>query len=498
MILNSIRWRLQVWHGLILACVVAGFGFTAYQLESAQRLRRIDQELQRRISLLVGMARPELSVHVMGGGGPGGAGFGGGLGGGRPGEGRFEDNRPAGPPPDDPPLRLSDLPRRLDPANLFAEGNSGGFYYLIWQRDGHLQTGSTNAPTDLAMPARVSAAETQPARLREGQREFVYFTPTGRCILVGCPIGAELADLRRLAWVLAAAGGSVLALGLAGGWWLASRAIRPIEAISATAVQISAGDLSQRINTEDTDNELGRLAGVLNSTFARLETAFAQQARFTADAAHELRTPVTVMLTHVQNGLAETCPNEAHRESFEACQRAALRMRRLIESLLELARLDAGQEPLQRMRFDLASVAADAVELVRPLATERQLQVHGELAETPCDGDFGRLSQVLVNLLTNAIVYNRPGGEIRVSTRLEQGHAVLTVSDTGVGITAEHLPRLFDRFYRVDAARTTSSGRTGLGLAISKSIVDAHGGTIEVSSQAGEGTTFKVRLPPGG
>ena len=481
MILNSIRWRLQVWHGLILACVVAGFGITAYQLEAAHRLRRIDQELQRRISLLVGMVRSE----PPGRGGPPGP------------EGHFDEDRPPDAPPGEMVIRAPDSLRRFDPANLFADGNAGGFYYLVWQRDGRLQTHSTNAPAELVMPARVSAAETQPARQRDGQREFVYFTPTGRCILVGCPLDADLAELKRLAWLLAAAGGGVLALGLAGGWWLASRAIRPIEAISATAAQISAGDLSQRINTEDTDNELGRLAGVLNSTFARLETAFAQQARFTADAAHELRTPVTVMLTHVQNGLAETCPNEAHRESFEACQRAAFRMRRLIESLLELARLDAGQEPFQRLRFDLATVVADALELVRPLAVERQLQVLGDLAETPCHGDFGRLSQVLVNLLTNAILYNRPGGEIRVATRLEQGHAILTVSDTGIGIAKEHVPHLFERFYRVDASRTGSAGRTGLGLAISKSIVDAHGGTIEVTSQLGVGTTFKVRLPPG-
>ena len=163
----------------------------------------------------------------------------------------------------------------------------------------------------------------------------------------------DLAAMRRLALWLTAAGAAVLLLGLAGGWWVATRAIRPIEAISATAVKIAGGDLSQRINAADTDSELGRLAGVLNSTFARLEAAFAQQARFTSDASHELRTPVSVILSQTQTALSRERTSPEYREALEACQRAARRMKTLTESLLELARLDAGQEPMKRERFDL-------------------------------------------------------------------------------------------------------------------------------------------------
>ena len=150
----------------------------------------------------------------------------------------------------------------------------------------------------------------------------------------------------------------MLLLGLAGGWWVATRAIRPIEAISATAVKIAGGDLSQRINAADTESELGRLAGVLNSTFARLEAAFAQQARFTSDASHELRTPVSVILSQTQTALSRERTSSEYREALEACQRAARRMRKLTESLLELARLDAGQEPMKRERFDLSRIVA--------------------------------------------------------------------------------------------------------------------------------------------
>jgi len=305
----------------------------------------------------------------------------------------------------------------------------------------------------------------------------------------------ELAELHHFAWSLSGIGGLVLVLGLTGGWWLSTRAIRPIEDISATAVKIAAGDLSQRINVADTDNELGRLAGVLNSTFARLEAAFAQQGRFTADAAHELRTPVTVILTQVQTALKQERAAAEYRATVEACQRAAQRMRGLLESLLELARLDAGQEPMRTRRFDLARTVSDCVELVQPLAAERGIKIQSELPALEIVGDPGRLAQVFTNLLSNAIHYNKDHGEIRVSVQRRDGAALVTVADTGEGISEQDLPHVFERFFRADKSRSSAAGRNGLGLAISKAIVTAHGGGIEVESKPGAGATFTVRLP---
>ncbi|MGO8836874.1 MAG: histidine kinase dimerization/phospho-acceptor domain-containing protein, partial [Limisphaerales bacterium] len=210
-------------------------------------------------------------------------------------------------------------------------------------------------------------------------RQIEHLLPSGELIYVGCSIGPELKELRLTALKLAGFGGIILFFGLAGGWWIASRAIRPIEDISSTAVKISAGDLSQRINIADAESELGQLAAVLNSTFARLETAFSQQRQFTADAAHELRTPVSVMLTQTQTALQRERNAAEYRETIEACQRASQRKRRLIESLLELARLDAGQEPLKRLKFNLSQIASDCVELVLPLAAARGITIHGDL-----------------------------------------------------------------------------------------------------------------------
>ena len=312
--------------------------------------------------------------------------------------------------------------------------------------------------------------------------------------MVGCSVKVELREMKIAAWKLAGFGAIILVFGLAGGDWFISRAIRPIEQISAAAVKISAGDLSQRINVAEAESELGKLAAVLNSTFARLDAAFAQQKQFASDAAHELRTPLTVMLTQTQTALNRERTAPEYRETVEACQRAAQRMRRLIRALLELARLDAGQEQMKRLRFEFSKTISDCVELVRPLADERGVKMFTELSPLEITGDSERLGQVVTNLLTNAIQYNKPGGEVRLNLKSENGLAVLTVADTGQGIAAEDLPRVFGRFFRADASRT-GAANAGLGLAISKAIVEAHGGTIEVAGEKNAGTTFTVRLP---
>jgi heavy metal sensor kinase len=490
MILHSIRWRLQVWHGLLLVLVLAGFGLTAYHVARDNQFRRIDQELDQRFMALLRPQPPERPMEP-------------------PSEmhqGKHHGNTFESPEFTD---RIRDAIQQAGAADA---SQTNGFYYVLWSQDGSLLASSPGTPGLVPMPAPFETSSypaniDNPAgrrpgpphppvvRTRDGQRELYRFLPQGECVLIGRSMAPDLAAMRRLGLWLAAAGAGVLLLGLAGGWWLASRAIRPIEDISATAVKIAGGDLSQRINVADTDSELGHLAGVLNSTFARLEAAFAHQARFTSDASHELRTPVSVILSQAQTALSRERAAPEYREALEACQRAAQRMRRLTESLLELARLDAGQDPMKQERFDLSRVARDSVELVRPLAAERHVQLHCDLPATECLGDAERIGQVVTNLLTNAIHFNRDGGEVGVSTQTHNGTVLLTVSDTGEGIPPEDLHRIFERFYRVDKSRSRIQGRTGLGLAICKAIVDAHSGAIDVSSKPGAGSTFTVSLP---
>ena len=509
-IFNSIRWRLQLWYGLILIAVLAGFGVTAYQLERGRVYRQVDDELQRRSGALASLLRQP--PHGRGRGGPPG---------GRPFDAPPPEDQsvPENPPPDRGPNSGPPGPRkfRLLPqqARLFDETDTNGFYFVIWRRDGTELARSTNAPAsagkeltpakdDRTQPDSENAAmgppefrhgppRPEPPQMNGLFRESVLMMPPGERILVGRSIAPQLADLRRTALMLSAVGAGILLLGLAGGWWLASRAIRPIEDISSTAVKIAAGDLSHRIDIGETESELGQLAGVLNSTFARLDAAFTQQQQFTSDAAHELRTPVSVVLTQTQAALNRERSAAEYRETIESCQRAAQRMRRLIESLLELARLDAGQQPMKRARFDLAQTARDCVALISPLADERHVKIVCELPPLDCIGDSERLGQVITNLLTNAITYNNENSEVRLNGERKNDCVILIVSDTGIGISAEDLPRVFDRFYRADTSR--SSGNAGLGLAICKAIVEAHGGTIEVSSELKKGTVFTVRLP---
>jgi two-component system, OmpR family, sensor kinase len=468
-IFKSIKWRLQLWYGLILVVVLAGLGITALQLEHWRQMFWLSANLELRFAEVVGALHPH------------------------PTEGPRE-HRPDEPPldrpppdqfPDDRPPGQNTRPPHefhMPPefSTLFDPSDPHHFYFIVYRND---------EQSDEIFAQSTNATIFKRLHTIENNRRL----PSGEFVSVGCSDQPELQELKSTAWKLAVAGVVILIFGLAGGWWIVSRSLRPVVEISAAAVKISAGDLSQRINVAEAESELGQLAAVLNSTFARLEAAFAQQQQFTSDAAHELRTPVSIMLTQAQATLNRERTAPEYRETVEACQRAAQRMRRLIESLLALARLDAGQEPMKRLDFDLSNMARDCVELVRPLAEERGVKIVAELQTFEISGDSGRLAQVITNLLTNAILYNKPNGEVRVKLESQNGMAILTVSDTGQGIATEDLPRVFERFYRADKSRST--GGNGLGLAITKAVVEAHGGTIEVASKENIGTIFTVRLP---
>jgi signal transduction histidine kinase len=480
---KSIRWRLQIWYGVILGVVLAGFGLTAYQLERVRQFRQIDDQLRRRAAALADTLRPQPPR-------------------GPPPAGRGAEIPPPGQPPSEPPAEPDGAnPRpgpgplfRLPPhaADLFDENNPNGFYYVVWSRNGNEMARSTNAPQTVPPPDRPGPGP-EPPRMRDRYREAFLITAPGETVLVGRSVAPELSDLGLLGWKLSAVGGAILLLGLAGGWTLASRFIRPIEHISAAAAKISAGDLSQRIDVSDSESELGALANVLNSTFAQIEAAFEQQKNFTSDAAHELRTPVAVVLTQTQAALTRDRTSAEYRETIESCERAAQRMRRLTESLFELARLDAGEGLKKRTSFDLSGAVRECVELIRPMAVEAGVELLCQLPPVQCVGDPNRIGQVIVNLLTNAIQYNHRNGRVHIMTEWQSGTAILTITDNGAGITEKDLPHIFRRFYRADTAR--SSGRGGLGLAISKAIIEAHGGKINVSSQLNIGSTFSVYLP---
>ena len=501
MITRSIKWSLQLWHGIILLLVLAGFGYTAYELQHTREFRRVDQQLQERLTTIFTPRQQRPGVE-----GP--RRF---MPGERPDEMIGPRRREGNFPSEEAATNEARGPFRMRMEERFREGREGRegrlpdelppnfgppefaddseIYHVIWRREQRI--GSPNVPSDLSRPR---TGEMPGPRTRGNYREYVRFTPRGDVIIVGRSITGELAELRKLSMILTGTGAGILLLGLAGGWIVATRAMRPIESITATALKISGGDLTQRIPQEEAESELGRLVSVLNSTFARLEAAFAEQVRFTTDVSHELRTPVTVIVSQTQMALTRDRSATEYRETLEACQRAAQRMRGLIESLMQLARLDAGQEHFRRQSIDLARIAEETSHLMQSLAQEKGVQIESQLAPALTSGDAERIGQVILNLVTNAIHYTTAGGTIRLETVIENRFAVLRVIDTGIGIPAEDLPRIFDRFYRVEKSRSREKGGSGLGLAISKAIVVAHSGSIDVTSAVGKGTTFTVRL----
>lgn len=298
-------------------------------------------------------------------------------------------------------------------------------------------------------------------------------------------------------------GGSVLViplvvvLGVAGGLFLASRALDPIDRIIRTANSIGAGrDLGRRLNLPHTSDELGRLTRTLDGMLERLEEAFQRERQLTTDVAHEIRTPLAAVIIQAEVALSQYREAQDYRHALQAIQSDATRLAVLVDQMLQLARAEAGLEPLTREPVELCELAGEVLNSVRPLSASRGVELELVASQRVwVIGDQVRLTQVLLNLVTNAMQHVEPGGCISVGLSLNGGIAELQVVDTGAGISPEHLPRIFDRFYRADPARQRDQGGAGLGLAIGRWIVEAHGGSIQVQSEVGRGTTFTVRLP---
>jgi signal transduction histidine kinase len=468
-----------VWLAGLLLCVLGGFGSAVYQLERAARFSRLDDDLTVRIAALNNALRNAPSSR-----GPVS----------RSGPAR----RPPRPLPPGVPRGLSSKPAEMPvpaaAAALFGDA-PGDFYYVIWYRDDTVLARSAAAPGDVPAPPSPEHDTLTHWRMRDGLREAYHCSGLGDCVLAGRSAASGLASLRTLALALLGVGVAVLAIALGAGWWLTGRAIRPIDRIAQAASRISRGNLSERIDVSGRQDELGRLAAVLNATFDRLEAAFERQRRFTADAAHELRTPLAVIISEAQTALARPRAADEYQETVEGCLETAQQMRRLTESLLTLSRFDADDTFIPRSEIDLRDVVLAALERVRPLADGRCVSMESCLAAALAFSNHDRLAQAVTNLLTNAIDYNRPGGKVCVSTSTEHGSAIVAVTDTGTGIAPEDLPYIFDRFYRADKARSRADGHTGLGLSICKTVMEAEGGTIEVTSTLQVGTTFTIRMP---
>jgi heavy metal sensor kinase len=282
----------------------------------------------------------------------------------------------------------------------------------------------------------------------------------------------------------------------AGGYWMSGRALAPVERITRTAEEIGARNLSRRLPEEGPGDELDRLSKTLNSMFARLETAFARMSQFTADASHELRTPVAIIRTTAEVTLAKPRGEQEYVRALGRILAESERTTTLLEDLMTLARSDLGADGVELRPMDLAETVRGTCGEARVLADASQVRME-TMAPGECviHGDASMLRRLLLILLDNAIKYTPAGGQIRVTLAANRSEATLTVADTGVGIGAEDTPHIFERFYRASKDRSRTTGGAGLGLSIARWIATCHRGVISVESVPGTGSSFHVRFP---
>jgi two-component system OmpR family sensor kinase len=376
-----------------------------------------------------------------------------------------------------------DLELPTDAAAYFFRREGARPYYVIWgpggelidQSEPDLQIGSTGHTAD-------------------GRRETSLQAAGGATVLVG----RDITDLRRARWGLilnvALAGLATLAVAIFGGWFVAGRALAPIKRISQTARAMSEGDLNARIAVEDTESELEQVASTLNDAFDRLRLVVEQERRFIADASHELRTPISVLRAETEWALDRDRTPQQYKEALTVGRRAALRMQDIVERLLTLVRADVAPDVQEPAPVAMRTLIDDVVAWLAPMAQARRVNLSVAGDPFTVNGDAEQLREALNNVIANAILYNVPGGTVTISTRHAGARARIEVADTGIGIPADAVPRVFDRFYRVDKARSRELGGSGLGLSIARTIFAAHGGDITCTSEPGVGSMFVISL----
>jgi heavy metal sensor kinase len=449
-IVKSIKFRLTVWYLVAIALLLAIFGAAAYFLLAKNLYRNLDDSLRARVTEL------ESSITI------------------KDRQVRFEQ-------------KFNDLVMIYD-----ADG-------ALLQRLGpNVRFSNIEATVQQALFGQgsfLSASTTEGQEVRLYAAPFNVDSQTRIAIVVG-RLPRDVQDMLAIfRMVIINSALAVVILAGVGGMFLANRTLRPVERIADIARGISETDLCRRIDIR-TDDEIGRLALTLNGMIGRLEEAFRKQRQFLADASHELRTPLAVIQAESSLALDKKRTQAEYRKSLELVSQEVTYMSEIVSRLLLLARSDAGCESINFQEVNVTDLFAEVSQDTEALAQEKGVQFSlGLMEELAIRGDRLKLRQLFLNILDNAVRYTPSGGSVSGSLVKKNGSAVASISDTGIGIPAEHVPFIFDRFYRVDKARSRAEGGAGLGLAIAGSIARAHGGEIEVESQVGRGTTFRVVLP---
>jgi two-component system, OmpR family, sensor kinase len=472
---QSIRWRVQLWHSVLLAVILSVLGILFYFHEQRGYFNDVDRELLSAIPELL----PRFSYR---GGGP-----------------RRPDQRPGRGSPQD--FEQDAAAAQLDPDDrrdrgiieLFARD---GLFFVVWDANGRLLIASEQAPQGIPMVTGIHHPDPPLIQTRNGNREVVDATPELACVIAGMNLDVLHARLARLGRNIIFGCSGIFLGGLAVGWWLTGRATRPFSTMRAVASRVAGGELQARVPVRaGNHDETSTLAHALNDTFARLEESFEELRSFTAEASHELRTPITAALAETQLALRKERTAEQYRETIQVAQQNLKQLGKLAETLLDLSRLDAAELVIELEEADLSELVKQSVEELSPIISAAQAKLALDCPPARVKCDPVRIRQVITNLVANAIQHSPAGVAINIKTLATNSAVELVVSDNGPGIAEADLPNIFKRFYRSAEARRESREGAGLGLAITHGIVTRHGGKIRVKSQRGQGTTFTVELP---
>lgn len=455
---RSIRFRLTLWYSTIVALTFAVVAFATYQFVSRTLMASLDQSVTNEVKWIA--ARLERR------------------------ESRNEEER----------ILREDL---IEHSAFFPLKE----YVEIWDDSGELFYHSLNLGGDTL--ANYLRAEPDHRWILATLTNFrnhhirIAFNKTPRgTILLAMPTETVTAALSQLLNIIAWMGPAVLVIAVLGGTFLAKKSLSKVNKVTEAAKRITADRLSDRIPEARVDDEIGNLISTFNAMISRLDASFEQMKQFSGDASHELRTPLTVIRTQLETALNSRVSPAEMKKIVAHCLDEAIRMSGTIESLLLLAKSDAGQVLIKSERVDVKALMVETYEESVILASQKSITVTLQKADpVTVRGDEYRLRQMLLNLIDNAIKYSRQKGAINLRLVKDHGSARIIVSDNGIGIPESDIPRIFDRFYRVDRARSREMGGAGLGLSITRWIVEAHGGSLSVTSDVNKGSEFTVTLP---
>ena len=471
--LDSVRLRLTLWHVTVFFVILLGFSTGTYLFVRAHFLDRADGILRSLGSATISIMRQGLSEGV-------------------------PENLAARKA-----LSMLDFPTHSiaimnDQGDLIAERPPGFSARIPWP------AGARNLPTDRKFRMFTVNASDDTGELHRIAMQRVVMAGKTYSVLTSRPLTPLLGELNMDRLVL----GSFVPIGLliAGlaGWFLSRKSLAPVLAMAEQARRISAENLDQRLPVLNARDELGRLAATFNDLLSRLNSAFGQQRQFVADASHELRTPVSVMRTATSVTLEKADrTSEEYRNALTIVDEQSRRLSRIVEDMFRLARADAGRLAMESRPFYLDELLAETSRATSILAASKNVCVElPALSEASCYGDEDLVRRMLMNVLENAVKYTPPGGRIAVSLTSGNGCHLVAVSDTGIGISAEAQPHVFERFFRADKAKSRKDGLkdgigsgAGLGLAIARSIAEAHGGSLVLRHSDQQGSTFLATLP---